>query len=922
MLILRRFVIQCLFVFLVGVLAACGGGGGSTDASMPPPGPTDPAPVDPAPVVPSPPPVAEPSASGCAHPYTLPPRSQCDGVLLTDPASIETRTDGIAETSAANGLSTLKFGAGHTIRLKDQACLQLGKGGNDFSVTFWLKASEGEAQILSSGISQYGGNPGFILFSRPLAGRLVLQLQTTNAANTGGWASVESVPFDTHALIHVTMTYTTRGEGSIGSITVNGVTRSGHVHGDPFNAHVLVGEVPGFGHTVPFEITDLRSYARTLTAAEIRASWLGVASQYGVTAAKLSAGLALLRAHFSGQTLLGAAAFDAAVKDITNNAVHLPASESTIIAALDLLDQYETSAGPLFVGASTAAGIPNAASAGEPAVLREARGMLAVFQAVHDEAFRAESVAACNRILKNRRWATADYFPGKVVATLDAAKTFTVKVNATVPAVWGIPVVFATDPKLRPTGLYLPPGSIGLVTVPAELVNAGFAVQVGAHTADHTDKEIHQRLNRATRRFEIQQAETYVANPLGGGVYIEVPYLAAQGMISVQVQGVVEAPFFSTRSFDATSAAEWQRRRTAGVPWTDFVSDHFMMQVPSNWVYAKADPTRILRDWDTSMQAFSEFVGIPADKRNDVVLYMQPDVQIRFSAFGIGYPQVDNLYDPRGDERGDSQAPMVTDPLTTDADFHELGHAQLFSKFRGEEEALVNLPYAFIANTRFGFDFDEAFRVSFDNTKTRVPLASRVQDGFTPDRAAIDWMVTVNFGKGAEMDYSNTTKDEIRYQARGYAKYADIARLFGWNVLTGFYRQQNLDHMAGTAGDLNNDVDGRILRLSMAAGVDLTPLIHFWGIHPVNPTQLRADIAAKGLPASSAVRDLLTRYRGLIPADTSAFLAFFNTVYPGMPEGDPDFGSGWYQIRKDQWNAGTAQQARNTIDAILTLYFP
>ncbi len=920
MLLFKRLVIHRFVALAVCALAACGGGS-NTDSSATAPNSAERADGTEAQAERVSRAVLE-SRVGCAPKYALPLTSGCDGVLLTAPESIDTRTDGIIETTGTNGLTTLKFGAGHTIKLKDQGCLQLGKGGNDFSVSFWLKAPDTDAQILSSGISQYGGNPGFILFSTPSAGRVVLRLQTTNAANTGGWATVDSVPFDVGALIRVTMTYSTNGEGSVGSITVNGVTRSGHVHGDPYNSFVLIGEVPGFGHTAPFEITDLRSYARALTSAEIRAQWLDVARQFGVKPGKLNRALASLSAHFSKKTQLDAAAFDAAIKAVTNNAAHLPASEATMVAALDLLDQYESVAGPLFIGASTAGGIPNTAVTGEPAAMREARGMLAIFQTVHDEAFRTESVAACNVVLKNRRWATADYFPGKVTATLDPTQSFNVKVNGTVPAVWGVPVGFATDPKLRPTGLYLPPGSIGRVTVPAELVNAGFAVQIGAHTADHTDKDLHQRLSRTTRRFDIQQQVTYVANPLGGGVYIEVPYLAAKGMIDVQVQGVVEAPIFSMRSFDVTSSAEWQRRRTAGVPWADFVSDHFMMQVPTNWVYAKADPSKILRDWDTAMQAYSEFSGIPANKRNDVVLYMQPDIQIRASVFGIGYPQVDNTYDPRGDEHGDSHSPMITDPLTTDADFHELGHAQAFSKFRGEEEALVNFPYAFVANTKFGFSFDEAFRVSFDNTKTRVPLASRVQDGFTPDRAAVDWMVTVNFGNAAEMNYSNTTKDEFRYQARGYAKYADIARLFGWNAVTGFYAKQNLDYIAGTAGDMNNDVDGRILRLSMAAGVDLTPLIHFWGIHPVNATKLRSDIAAKGLPKSTAVRDLLVRYRSLIPADQAAFLTFFNTVYPGMPNGDPDFGPGWYQVRKDQWNTTTAQQARNTIDAIIALYFP
>jgi N-terminal domain of M60-like peptidases/Peptidase M60, enhancin and enhancin-like len=546
--------------------------------------------------------------------------------------------------------------------------------------------------------------------------------------------------------------------------------------------------------------------------------------------------------------------------------------------------------------------------------------MLNVFQTVHDEVFSSESVAACNVALLGRRWKTADYFPGKVTATLDANKTFTVPVNATVPAVWGHPVAFATEPKIRVTGLYLPPGSVARVTVPQALVNAGFAVQIGAHTVDHSGKSVHTRMHRTTRRFDIRALVTYVASPLGGGVYIEVPYLAAAGMVSVEVQGVVEAPMFSLRSFDAMAVADWTTRRTAGAPWADFVTDNFVMQLPTNWVYAKADPTQFMKDWDTVMRTFSEFVSIPPSKRNDVTACLQTDVQLRHSAFGVGYPQVNLVYNPRGDSRGNDQSWVVSNPMSgCQVECHELGHAQLFSGFRGEGEAINNFPFAYIANTKFGYDFDEAFRVSFSN-----PGAT---GGFTPDRAAVDWMVTVNFGNGAEMDYSNTTKDEFRYQERGYAKYADIARLFGWKVLTDFYALENLDYNAkdnaGAPSDGLSAVDSRIYRLSAAAGAEVTPLIHFWGIHPVEPAKLKAKIAAKWLGSSLAVKALLERYRALIPANKAAFETFYNTVFPGMPAGvSPDYAAGWWQIRRTQWTEASNLQAKGTIDALIALYFP
>lgn len=39
-----------------------------------------------------------------------------------------------------------------------------------------------------------------------------------------------------------------------------------------------------------------------------------------------------------------------------------------------------------------------------------------------------------------------------------------------------------------------------------------------------------------------------------------------------------------------------------------------------------------------------------------------------------------------------------------------------------------------------------------------------------PDQAAIDWMVMQNFRAGKEMDKTNSTKNEMRYQTRGFAK--------------------------------------------------------------------------------------------------------------------------------------------------------
>ncbi len=855
-------------------------------------------------------------ASGCVASFVTPAASKtaCHAVSLTSPQVIGTRTAGIVETKLPNGLTSYRFTANNYIDLKDEGCTALGKNGADFTVTMQLKQTARDfmfTEILSGGrMTQVGTRlgPGFTVFPTVRGEKIQLTWRTGNGKDL---KEVSSPEFEPDTWVNVVFIYKNGATEGKGTISINGVTNSGSLHGNVYQTPIRIGEAYRWGNHADFEAANIRSYPKALSSSETNSLLLEVASQFGISGTELVSGISQLRGHFNRSAILNTAAFASAVQKVNKNALFLPTRESYIFDSLALLDEYETSQAPLFLTGATVGGISKDPVPGESAQKHEARGMLDVFQTVHDEVFSNDTVTTCASKLQGRSWKTSNFFPGKVTAPLDANKIFTVPVNATVPAVWGIPVAFATDAKIRPTGLYLPPGSVGKITVPPSLVNAGFAVRVGAHTWDHSQKPIHRRMHRVSSRVEIKQQTTHIANPLGGGVYIEVPYLAAKGLVSVQVQGVVEAPFFSLRSFDSMTAAQWQARRDAGVPWTDFVTDHYMTQVPSNWVYAKNDPTQLLKDWDKSMKGVSEFVGIAPEKRNDVVMWSQADLQLPGEAHGIGYPQVNITYNPRADARGSSAHPAVNDPLNEQTEFHELGHSQLFPKFDGETEALVNFPIVYVSTQKFGNDLDIAFSRSFNNY------------GFTRDKAAIDWMVTVNFGNGAEMNRSNTTKDEFRYQARGYAKYADIAALFGWKTLTDFYYQEHLDYISPKPSDGLTYEDSRILRISVAAKADITPLIHFWGIHPDNPVKLKAAITAKGLAPSAAIKDRLLNYRNLIPADAAAFLTFFNTIYPGMPaSSETDYGTGWYQVRKTQWNANEAKKARDTVNAILAKYFP
>ncbi|MBL0175593.1 MAG: T9SS type A sorting domain-containing protein [Ignavibacteria bacterium] len=337
------------------------------------------------------------------------------------------------------------------------------------------------------------------------------------------------------------------------------------------------------------------------------------------------------------------------------------------------------------------------------------------------------------------------------------------------------------------------------------------------------------------------------------------------------------------------------------------------MQVPRSWIYNYSDPVALMQDWDTRMDMVSKLLGYPPTRSN-TMLDLQIDVDIMFGGYGIGNPQINNTYDPAEIEDGNKHHWFLTPGVTFwETEFHEMGHAQLFSKFPGETEAAVNLLAAAIYNRLYGMNIDTALGESFDN-----------HPQITRDQAALNWMVTPNFRAGNPMDISNTTKDEVRYQQRGYAKYVEMAALFGWDMIDSFYRKENADFIAQTPDDGLSEVDSRILRLSRTAGADLRPLIHFWGVQPKNALELKARIDAEHLLPSRLICDRLTHYKAILPANKVEFVTHANAFFGGNipPGGHPDYGSGWYNIWKTQYDTAHGSAGKHAVQSIMDLYFP
>lgn len=611
---------------------------------------------------------------------------------------------------------------------------------------------------------------------------------------------------------------------------------------------------------------------------------------------------AALRNHINGVVTLNAAAINTQAATIRSNAAKLGTNATIIADALSLVTLYETKKGALFIVAPTRGGYERAATGFELP-----NAMLTLEQKILDNTYTAACLAANESLLKNWKIASSAHFPGAVAPPADATASRTVPINASQPKIWGAPVMYHDSDARRPTGSYLAPGSIGSVTVPAALVNKGFKVRVGAHSWDLTAKTRIERIDRISRVYNITSTTTRIANPFGGGIYIEVPYLANAGLVSVQIANAVRSPFFSSTSFHRTTLSEWQdTERTTPGPWADFESDRFMMQVPRSWIYNFADPVTLMANWDKAMDAVSDLMGLPLI-RPKTVMYAQVDVIMRADVNAPGYPCVNDAYDPYATTNGNKSHYLLSGPQDSPwATLHELGHGHSFTKFTGETESAVNLLYVAALNRKFGTTLDQAFGASVgapaDTSTINLKFVS------------LEWTLKNVFRTGNK---TMLTAD-MSYEHKGYAKYVEIANLFGWDALGDFWKSVNGDYENGITYSTNSDpTDSRIVRMSKAARADLRPLLHFWGAPPLNATSVRNSINAAALPASGAIYRRLKYYQSVVPASQSAYNNFYWAI--DGSGADTEIKA---MFTNSSYTTAIADSAKAAIQGIIDLYFP
>ena len=659
----------------------------------------------------------------------------------------------------------------------------------------------------------------------------------------------------------------------------------------------------------------------------------------------LLSALAAIKAHILNTTPLTGPQIAAHKATIDNQRQRFAENTTIINAVFDLVATYDTAKGPLFVSGFA----NNATSFDRNVTTGTAKNSVSpenhhwviytVMQHAMDLIYTGDNLAKHEATLTGLKFGSHTSFPGPCPPPANPADTHNVTINGSFPATFGRNTQMWTTPARKPTGTYLAPGTIATVTVPAALVNAGYKIRVGAHSWDLSGRRPVNRLERATRLYPVTSTTTRIASPYGGGIYIEVPYLADAGVVNVTVTGGVRAPYFSAKSFHQTTAGEWTTERTHPAPWADFQSDKFMFQVPRKWIYnmSGTQATQLMADWDKAMDAINDLMGFPRDRGKET-MYCQTDVILRSSVHAPGYPavnvtsNVNSEVSPAGYSGNYLVRGPGASPTAAHIEFHEQGHAFFFPKFGGESESNVNLLQPAMLQRRFGYDFDTAHRGSLGSGNIFQTI----------DNTAVAWMCVFSFSPN-EIPMQQLEK---QYQLKGHAKWMDIARIYatpgdpeaGWRMLDAYWRSCMEDEANNLP--VSEATDALLLRLCRAVGRDIRPLFHFWGIHPQNPSSLAASLAEENLLPDPAIKAKLLHYKSLVPANNAAFRSFAQSWWGRKPTvagawEETDHAMQWDEtLDADGSNnpnvrpngsiyvEASAAEIRARVDELVDLYFP
>jgi hypothetical protein len=319
-------------------------------------------------------------------------------------------------------------------------------------------------------------------------------------------------------------------------------------------------------------------------------------------------------------------------------------------------------------------------------------------------------------------------FPGEVPANATRISR-TVTVNGTQP---GLPGNFgysgARSSIRMSTGLYAPPGEIITIDVSQEVADLGFWILIGAHTDGLWGKDVIKRHSRIYRYWDVDNISVEVGNAFGGPIYAAIPAGSEFGEIEITVSGAVRAPIFI---LGETTDYQWNSTiRDYPAPWTELVSNHFIMTVPSDEIRDLDNPTDLMEWWDVALEMEHFIYGYTPWPRVERAVF---DVQISAGWMHSGYPFMAH----------DLSVPNVVDleHMNESGDwgmFHELGHNHQWmpSTLPGTTETGCNFASVYLMEELVGIE-------SGHSGLTPEARAGQMRDYFEDGSNINNWSVWI-----------------------------------------------------------------------------------------------------------------------------------------------------------------------------------
>ncbi|MEM1221875.1 MAG: M60 family peptidase N-terminal accessory domain-containing protein [Verrucomicrobiota bacterium] len=460
----------------------------------------------------------------------------------------------------------------------------------------------------------------------------------------------------------------------------------------------------------------------------------------------------------------------------------------------------------------------------------------------------------------------------------------------------------------RGTGLYAPPGEVVTVEVPNELVGIGAQVVVGTHTHDVSNKmDKLRRFPRIFKEFPIEANQTSVVNPFGGVLYITIPEGSEFGPIEVIFSGAVKFAYFPMNETNVGDLPDFQSRVASGeVLWAEVETENFMFTGPTEF-FKRDDIVETLEMWDRMWEAYQLYNGRPYPLHK--AEHLAIDKMTKFGTLAGGYPMISQRatapFIPESDRDLGINMMNVLDFEGAIQDskvtyWHEMSHHTGLPTLGNEQECIVGLAYVAVFNAGWGMEIDDAMQFSERQRRTR-------------SQALVDWIVMDNFLNNAEM-----TSEERQYQQRGWAKYVDIAMLFGWDGL-GAVNKVFYDQWTDIGGQINDPeinviTDSELILAScQALNANVAPLYHFWGEHP----EVSILDQVNGYPRSLEIYQHLRAIRDFIPRSLEEFQPYFDDLFPDNENRQNHFP---YLDAFADWE-GTSERVLAQIDLVLELYY-